>query len=126
MKTQSLELCDRFFPDVDSGKKSHTLRYNEGKITEGYLEFYASDTPELKRLVYVTEVISGPLSEFAVKYKDTTPDSLLESMKGHGYDDIQLDSTVSLIKHLTPSETQAKLQRAQKAGNDISINRGPT
>lgn len=119
MQKQSLELCDRFFSEVVGGDKRQTLRFNEGDITEGYLEFFGSDTPDLRVLVYVTEVTNAPLSSFA-EYYETTPEILLEQMRSH-YDDIQLDSIVSLINHLCPTQTQTKLKAAQKAGDNITI-----
>lgn len=103
MKKQRLELHDDFFPNVESGQKLNTLRWNEGGIVEGYLEFYGTENPELKSLVFVTNTKTAPLSSFSDFY-NTTPEALHSSMLKH-YKNIKIDSEATLIKYLSPKET---------------------
>lgn len=106
---QRLELVDRLFDDVFSGKKRNTKRYKDRKIAEGYLLYEASENKNLRALVWVTKVETMPLSQVKEKVeeeKNTSLDDLLSRMRSH-YPEISLDTKIEVVMHLTPSETYA-------------------
>lgn len=106
---QRLELLDRLFDDVFSGKKRNTKRYKDRKIAEGYLLYEASENKNLRALVWVTKVETMPLSQVKEKVeeeKNTSLDDLLSRMRSH-YPEISLDTKIEVVMHLTPSETYA-------------------
>lgn len=107
---QRLELVDRLFDDVFSGKKKNTKRYKDKKITEGYLLYEASEDEKLKALVWVTNVETMPLSQVREKVeeeKNTSIDDLLRRMRSH-YPEISLETKIEVVMHLSPSETYIK------------------
>jgi len=101
---QRLELVDRLFRPLFTGEKRSTLRWRkEKKVGEGFLVYEASKNPRWHVLVWVTKISSGPLSSFASAY-DMTPEQLLASMRTH-YPNIEMNSDVDLVEHLSPQET---------------------
>lgn len=104
-KLQRLELADDLFPDVISGKKTDTLRWNEGDIELGYLEFYSESNIGKRATVLVTGLRKGTLESFAKHYR-TTIDLLVLSMKKH-YPDIKATDKVTLVEFMSPAETEA-------------------
>lgn len=107
---QRLELVDRLFDDVFSGKKRNTKRYKDKAIQEGHLLYEASEDPQLKALVWVTGVEPMLLSEVKKKVEDeksASLDDLLRRMRSH-YPEINLDTQIEVVKHMTPLETYTK------------------
>lgn len=107
---QRLELVDRLFDDIFSGKKKNTKRYKDKKITEGYLLYEASENNQLRALVWVTNVETMPLFEVVKRVEEernTSVDDLLRRMRSH-YPDISLDTRIEVVMHLTPNETYQK------------------
>lgn len=104
-KLQRLELADDLFPDLMSGKKTDTLRWNEGDIELGYLEFYSAGNIGKRATVLVTGIRKGTLESFA-KHYSMTADALVTKMKKH-YPDITASDKMTLIEFMSPSETEA-------------------
>ncbi|NCC21006.1 MAG: ASCH domain-containing protein [Alphaproteobacteria bacterium] len=100
---QTLELADSLFPQVLAGEKTRTLRWREGEIRPGYLLYTSFDNPAWKALVWVTGCRDAPMNEMAPLY-DMSPEDLHKSMQRH-YPDIEIDSPVTLVEHLTPRQT---------------------
>lgn len=100
---QKLELVDDRFPAIFTGKKTNTLRWQEGDIKLGYLVFYASNNPKWKTLVWVINVNFIPMDKIAYVY-DMTPEDLHKAMLRH-YPDIKIDSEVVFVEHLAPQQT---------------------
>lgn len=101
---QKLELADIFFPDLLSGNKTRTLRWNEHQIKKGFLIFYTNISPPKTACVWVTSVKDMKLQDSAPLY-NMTPKELHESMLAH-YPDIKENSMVSYIEYLSPTETK--------------------
>lgn len=103
---QALELVDRYFDALFAGQKRNTQRYQEQRTEPGFLIFEASDDPVLLALVWVEDVIYTALRDVhdAVGGEKYSPDELLAGMRKH-YPDIQLDSEIMVVKHLSPLET---------------------
>lgn len=109
-EVQRLELVDRLFNDIFSGKKRNTKRYQDKEITEGFLLYEASEDDKLKALVWVTGVDRMKLSHVAEKVEDerhTSLNDLLHRMQSH-YPKITLETEVDVVMHLTPLETYVK------------------
>lgn len=106
---QALELVDRFFDDLFAGKKRNTWRYKEQPVTPGFLVFEASVDPQLIALVWVDDVAHVKLADVhtVLEGENTPPDELLAGMRRH-YPDIELDSEVMIVKHISPAETYRK------------------
>lgn len=102
---QTLELLDRFYDDVFTGKKRNTWRYEEQPIEPGFLIFEASKDPSLLALVGVEDVMYLPLCDaYDILGGDVkSPSERLASMQTH-YPDIQYDSEIMIVKHTSPSE----------------------
>lgn len=100
---QTLELADSLFPQLLAGEKTRTLRWREGDVRPGYLLYYSYDNPAWKVLVWVTGCREAPMSEMAPLY-DMSPESLHKAMSRH-YSEIEIDSPVTLVEHLTPLQT---------------------
>lgn len=102
---QRLELADELFPDLMSGKKTDTLRWNEGTFELGYLEFYSKKDISRRATVLVTGIRKGTLSSFARHYGQSV-ELLLLRMQKH-YPDITLNDGVTLVEFMSPSDTEA-------------------
>lgn len=111
---QKLELVDDRFPAIFTGEKTNTLRWREGDIKPGYLVFYASNNPKWKTLVWVTNVDTTPMDKIAHVY-DVTPEELHKAMLRH-YPDIQIDSEVVFVEHLTPQQTMEQYGLPEQLG----------
>ena len=108
---QQLTLVPRLMPDVRSGAKTSTIRWQEGDIITGPLRLVNEQDLADKIIVWVTRIETLRLSEVAARLGKEAewPDAvLLEGMREH-YPQISLSSEVQLITHLTPAETQLKL-----------------
>lgn len=100
---QSLKIVPRLLPEIQSGLKTHTIRWREKKIVPGpMLSVNDSDISD-KILVFVTKVEKMPLSAVAFylgKQNEWTDDGLLLGMREH-YPEIEMDSVVDIIHHIT-------------------------
>lgn len=108
---QQLTLVPRLVPDVRSGAKTSTIRWQEADIVTGPLKLVNEQDAGDTVIVWVTKIETLRLNEVAVRLGKEAewPDAvLLEGMREH-YPDIRLSSEVQLITHLTPAETQHKL-----------------
>lgn len=103
---QRLELVDRRFPALLSGEKRDTIRWNEGHIEPGYLIYYASDNSRWKTMVWVTATRYTTLASLA-PVAAQAPEELLAVMRRH-YPNIELDTEVLFVEHLSPQETRAR------------------
>jgi hypothetical protein len=101
--SQRLELPDSLFPDLMRGAKTDTLRWNEGKIELGYLEFFSAKNPDLTALVIVTGTRKGSMADFA-KSNKMTVDQFMATMQKH-YPDIKPDAKITQIEFMSPKET---------------------
>lgn len=108
---QQLTLVPRLVPDVRSGAKTSTIRWQEGEIVTGLLKLVNEQDATDEIIVWVTKIETLRLNEVAERLGKEAewPDVvLLEGMREH-YPDMRLSSEVQLITHLTPAETQEKL-----------------
>lgn len=122
--TQKLELVDRYFVDLFSGRKANTKRYGEEAVVNGYVVFEASNDKNLKALVWVYDVQTMPLKDVVVLFPEeegTDPHALLERMKKH-YSDIQMTSEIMVVRHLTPLETYEKHGIPEYMANEFDEN----
>jgi hypothetical protein len=108
---QQLTLVPRLMPDVRHGVKTSTVRWQEGDIVTGPLKLVNEQDRADTVIVWVTGIETLRLNEVAARLgkEDEWPDAvLLEGMREH-YPEIRLSSEVQLITHLTPVQTQQKL-----------------
>ncbi|THB84350.1 ASCH domain-containing protein [Pantoea allii] len=108
---QQLTLVPRLVPDVRSGAKTSTIRWQESDIVTGPLKLVNEQDAADAVIVWVTRIETLRLNEVAARLGKEAewPDAaLLEGMREH-YPEIRLNSEVQLITHLTPAETQQKL-----------------
>ncbi|WHQ72999.1 ASCH domain-containing protein [Pantoea sp. Lij88] len=108
---QQLTLVPRLVPDVRSGAKTSTIRWQEADIVTGPLKLVNEQDAGDTVIVWVTKIETLCLSEVAARLGKEAewPDAeLLAGMREH-YPAIRLSSEVQLITHLTPAETQQKL-----------------
>lgn len=100
---QSLKIVPRLLPEIQSGLKTHTIRWREKKIVPGPMLYVNASDVSDKILVLVTKVEKMPLSAVAFylgKQNEWTDDGLLLGMREH-YPEIELDSVVDIIHHIT-------------------------
>lgn len=102
---QSLEIVSRLLPDVRSGKKLHTIRWQERNISPGPMLYVNAEDVSDMVIVWVTNVETMPLSVVAQhlgKADEWPDDVLLAGMREH-YPGIAMDSQVEVIHHLPPA-----------------------
>ncbi|MDO6406887.1 ASCH domain-containing protein [Pantoea phytobeneficialis] len=102
---QSLEIVPRLLPEVRSGKKRHTIRWQEREITSGPMLYVNAEDVSDMVIVWVTHVETMPLFSVAQhlgKIQAWPDDVLLAGMREH-YPGIEMDSIVSVIHHLPPA-----------------------
>lgn len=101
---QSLEIVPRLIPDVRSGKKQHTIRWQERNIVPGPMRYVNAENADDTLVVMVTAVKTMPLSCVAryLGKSEEWPDMILLAGMQEHYPDIQLDSEVEVIHHLAP------------------------
>ncbi|MDH2067126.1 ASCH domain-containing protein [Pantoea sp. GD03673] len=107
---QQLTLVPRLMPVVRRGKKTSTVRWQEGEIVTGPLTLVNQQDEADTVIVWVTQIETLRLNEVAARLGKAAewPDAkLLQGMREH-YPAIRLDSEVQLITHLTPAETRLK------------------
>lgn len=100
MSTQSLGIVDRLMPEVRSGAKTSTIRWNERRVQPGPLRFVNDKDPCDVATVNVTRCTDLPLSataEFVGRLDEWPDDVLLDGMREH-YPDIELDSVVQVVE----------------------------
>lgn len=102
---QKLELADDLFPALMRGEKTNTLRWQEGPVQTGYLLFYATHNPDWRAVVWVTGVQACPMNEIAPFYT-MSPEELHKAMLRH-YPDIEINSDILFIEHLSPEKTRS-------------------
>lgn len=101
---QTLPIVSRLLPEVRAGQKRHTIRWRERAISPGPLCYINADDPHDTVNVWVTDVVSMPLSsvaEYLGKSAEWPDGVLLEGMREH-YPAIRLDSVVEVIHHSAP------------------------
>ncbi len=104
---QKLNVVRRLFPQILSGEKTSTIRWRELRIKPGLMTYVNEDDPSQSTVVRVTECTDMPLSDVAKylgKEIEWTDQIMLEGMQEH-YPEIELNSMVQLIEHLTPEQT---------------------
>lgn len=109
--TQYLDIVARLLPDVRAGRKRHTIRWGERVIVPGPLCYINEDDSSDRENVWVTEVKKMPLSEVAYYLGMTAQwpaPVLLAGMREH-YPQIQMESEVDVIWHLSPTDSQQLL-----------------
>ncbi|WP_256852511.1 ASCH domain-containing protein [Pantoea sp. Fr+CA_20] len=105
---QTLHIVPRLMKALRAGKKRHTIRWQEAKITPGPLRYISSEDPESVVIVNVECVVTLPLSSVAQylgKDDEWTDAVLLAGMQAH-YPAIQLGSEVEVIHHSAPLEDE--------------------
>ena len=103
--SQQLGVVARLFPDIMSGAKTSTIRWNEGPIAPGLMRYVCDEAPHTSMVVLVTSCTTMPLSKAATflgRETDWPPPVMLEGMREH-YPDIELSDVVVVIEHLPPS-----------------------
>jgi len=108
---QTLTLVPRLVPDVRSGVKTSTIRWQEGDVVTGPLKLVNQEDATDTVIVWVTRIETLRLNHIAARLGKEAewPDAvLLAGMREH-YPEISLSSEVQMITHLTPAETQVKL-----------------
>lgn len=108
---QMLELVDERWNALISGKKLDTIRFEETRIDRGFLIFRNCSNFENYCIVYVTDTVDIPLRDVLKYTKDVVrkPNeaALLETMRTH-YPNIELDTKIQYIQHLSPDETRLR------------------
>ena len=97
---QALAVVERLFPQILSGEKTSTIRWNERRIVPGTLKFICAGLPEKTVLVEVFRCTDMPLCDaaaFVGHAGDWPDDVMLDGMREH-YPDIQLSSIVQVIE----------------------------
>lgn len=103
-RTQVLGVVDRLFPQILSGEKTSTIRWQERHIAPGILIFVCDGNSSQTVEVEVFHCTDMPLSEAAsfVGKADNWPDNImLEGMREH-YPKIQLSSIIQAIEYKPP------------------------
>lgn len=111
---QMLNIVPRLMTALRAGKKRHTIRWQEQKITPGPLCYVSNEDPATWVIVDVAQVVTMPLSSVAryLGKGDEWPDAvLLAGMQEH-YPAIQLDSQVEVIHHSAPRQDERALHLA--------------
>lgn len=108
-KQQWLHLVERRWPALLNGKKTSTLRLNEGFIHKGFLVYKDCPKEQWNEVVYVNQIYYVPLKQ-ALEidgFDEHTPnvETGLKQMQVH-YPDITLDTPILLAKHLSVPETK--------------------
>ncbi len=104
---QFLGVVNRLFPQILSGEKTSTIRWQERHILAGPMKFVCDGNSSQTVEVEVFRCTDMPLSEAAsfVGKADEWPDQImLEGMREH-YPDIQLTSIVQVIQYKPPAQT---------------------
>ncbi len=104
---QKLDVVGRLFPQILSGKKTSTIRWRELRIEPGLMTYLNEDHPNQSAIVWVTKCTDMPLLDVAAylgKEKEWPDQVMLEGMQEH-YPEIELNSVVQLVEHLTPAQT---------------------
>ncbi len=112
--TQMLELVARRWDDLLQGRKLDTIRLNEGRIEPGFMVYEVVPERDQHCVVYVTDTMDIPLREVLLHTLDTerkpNETELLNKMREH-YPDIELDTVVHYVKHLSVEQTLEKYPR---------------
>ncbi len=101
---QTLGVVDRLFPQILSGEKTSTIRWQERHIVAGPMKFICDGNHNQTVEVEVFRCTDMPLFEAAsfVGKADEWPDQIiLEGMREH-YPDIRLSSIVQVIEYKPP------------------------
>lgn len=109
---QYLDIVSRLFPDVLAGSKTSTIRWREGPISPGPMEYRRAGSPDETVCVWVLKVTEMRLSEVAAylgREANWPPDVMLAGMREH-YPGIGLSDIVQVVEHLTPEETKPRLE----------------
>lgn len=102
--TQTLDLSDDGFTKLRSGQKTHTIRLGEREIEPGFLEYRGVVDQSLSEFVWVKDVYYIRLKGVAVKLGEDL-DTLVKNLSRF-YPDIDGETKVTLVMHLTPEETK--------------------
>lgn len=97
---QYLDVVGRLYPDIISGRKTNTIRWQEPRIVPGQLTFVNCDDRLLSVTVNVVRCSDMPLSKVAgfLHMLNVWPDAeLLEGMRRH-YPTITLDEIVQVVE----------------------------
>ena len=98
---QALGVVDRLYPQILSGEKTSTIRWQERYVALGTLKFICDGNSKQTVDVEVFRCTDMPLSEaasFVGKADDWPGEIMLEGMREH-YPDIQLSSIVQVIEY---------------------------
>ncbi len=102
---QSLAVVDRLFPQILTGEKTSTIRWQERRIVQGSMRFYCEGNQSQTIDVDVFRCTDMPLSEAAsfVGKADEWPDEImLDAMREH-YPDIRLARIVQVVEFWPPT-----------------------
>lgn len=107
---QKLDVVEHLFPQILSGEKTSTIRWQELRINPGLMTYVNVDDPNQTVVVWVTKCTDMPLSNAAAylgKESEWPDQIMLEGMREH-YPEIKLSSIIQLIEHLTPEQTHKR------------------
>ena len=102
---QVLGVVDRLFPEILSGEKTSTIRWQERHIVVGPMKFVCDGNHSLTVEVEVFRCTDMPLSKaasFVGKAGEWPDQIMLEVMREH-YPDIQLSIIVQIIEYKSPA-----------------------
>ena len=102
--TQTLTLPEDHFDDLRAGKRIWTIRDGEREIEPGFLMYEGMDDKSVTEFVWVTDVYYIRLKGASVKTSEKLED-LIEKLTPF-YPDIDGETKVTLILHLTVAETK--------------------
>lgn len=108
---QVLHLVDRRWEDLTQGKKLETIRLDESRVKNGFLIYISHPSENKYSVVRVIKTMDIKLREVLKYTQDKThrpnEEALLELMRLH-YPNIELDTMIQFIVHLSPEETKSK------------------
>jgi hypothetical protein len=103
-KIQILGVDERLFPEISSGEKPSTIRWNERRIVPGPMRFFCDEDQQKTVDVDVVRCTDMPLSQaasFVGKADERPGPVMLEGMREH-YPEIELSSIVQVIEYTLP------------------------
>lgn len=108
--TQTLGVVGRLFPDIASGAKTSTIRWQERHIVPGPLTFICDDDASQTIDVVVFRCTDLPLHQaaaFVGRAAEWPDDVMLLGMQEH-YPEITLGSIVQIVEFYPPGSANAR------------------
>lgn len=104
---QQLGIVPRLFPQVCSGEKTSTIRWQEPSIVPGELVYVCDGDNQQTVTVIVTRCTDMPLRDVAAFLGQSSqwpPEIMVAGMREH-YPAITLEDKVQVIEHRLPTST---------------------